>query len=70
MKLDRRNLPESDFALPKTRQYPIPDALHARLALGEARANANAPQRKQIAKAIAIRYPEMRQEADDLAATQ
>ncbi|HLH44354.1 MAG TPA: hypothetical protein VKV74_15295 [Bryobacteraceae bacterium] len=68
MKLDRRNLPDSDFALPKTRQYPIPDPLHARLALGEARANATASERKQIAEAIRKRYPQMAAEADELAA--
>ena len=64
MKLDRRNLPDSDFALPKTRQYPIPDPLHARLAMGEAKANATGAERKQIAQAIRERSAE----ADELAA--
>ena len=68
MNLDRRNLPNSDFARPKTRQYPIPDPLHARLALGEAKANATPAERKQIARAIRKRYPQMAAEADDLAA--
>jgi hypothetical protein len=68
MKLDRRNLPDSDFALPKTRQYPIPDPLHARLALGEAKANATAAERKRIAQAIRNRYPQMAAEADESAA--
>jgi hypothetical protein len=68
MKLDRRNLPDSDFALPKTRQYPIPDPLHARLALGEAKANATGAERKQIGRAIRKRYPQMAAEADELAA--
>jgi len=61
-------LPNSDFALPKTRQYPIPDPLHARLALGEAKANATPAEQKQIARAIRKRYPPMAAEADDLAA--
>ncbi|HEY7336808.1 MAG TPA: hypothetical protein VH639_18075 [Bryobacteraceae bacterium] len=67
MKLDRRTLSDSDFALPKSRQYPIPDALHARLAIGEAKANAKPSERKQIAQAIRKRYPDMRAEADQLA---
>ena len=67
MNLDRRKLADADFALPNQRRYPIPDRLHARLAIGEARKWASAGERKQIAKAIKKRYPDMRTEADGLA---
>lgn len=67
MNLDRRKLPAADFALPDTRSYPIPDMLHAHLAIDEAKKWASASERKLIAKAIKKRYPDMRAEADDLA---
>jgi hypothetical protein len=67
MTLDRRKLPAADFALPDKRSYPIPDKLHAHLAIDEAKKWANASERKLIAKAIKKRYPELRPEADDLA---
>jgi len=70
MKLDRRKLADSDFALPGQRMYPIPDQLHAHLAIDEAKKWANAAERKKIAKAITKRYPDLTPEASGLAAMQ
>lgn len=42
---ERKNLPDSDFALPKKRKYPIYDKAHARNALARV---AQEPSRKNI----------------------
>ncbi|MBV8846421.1 MAG: hypothetical protein JO307_26750 [Bryobacterales bacterium] len=70
MNLDRRKLPDSDFALPNRRMYPIPDQLHAHLAIDEAKKWASVAERKKIAKAISKRYPDLKPEASGLAAMQ
>ena len=41
MKLDRSKLKLSEFAIPERRAYPIPDRLHARLALEDAKREPN-----------------------------
>ncbi len=55
-KATRGALPSKDFALPKTRQYPIPDRSHAEAALRELH-NASPADRRRIRAAIARRYP-------------
>ena len=52
----RDRLPNSDFALPHTRQFPIPDEKHARLALEQMTRESPKDQRA-IARAVATRYP-------------
>lgn len=52
----RKALPASDFALPKTRQYPMPDRLHAGLALGRAKGK---PEFAAVKAAVCKRYSTM-----------
>ena len=63
MKLDRRDLPASDFAVPERRAYPIPDRLHARLALDDVKRDPKAKERARVRLAVARRFPELMQEA-------
>ena len=63
MKLDRKNLPASDFAIPERRAYPIPDKLHARLALDDVKRDPKARERARVRLAVAQRFPELAQEA-------
>jgi hypothetical protein len=53
----RDRLPSRDFALPKSRQYPIPDEEHARYALDDMK-HEPARTRNRIVKAIKKRYPD------------
>ena len=53
---DRDGLPNSEFALPATRQFPIPDAHHAKLALEQLSRETPADQRA-IKRAVGKRFP-------------
>jgi len=59
MKLDRRRMKRSEFAIPETRSYPIPDRLHARLALGEANRDSNPIIRARVRRAVSKKFPEL-----------
>lgn len=63
MKLDRRKLKPSEFAIPERRAYPIPDRLHARLALDEANGDPNGRIRARVRKAVSERFPELARDA-------
>jgi len=54
----RSKLPDSDFALPSQRKFPIPDISHARNAL--ARANQGAGSPETIRAAVYAKYPSLR----------
>lgn len=56
-KQQRDALPPKDFALPASRQYPIPDEQHAELALEDMQAAASPKQKALIKAAIAKRFP-------------
>jgi len=53
---ERDGLPNSDFALPASRQFPIPDAHHAQLALQQLGRETPADQRA-IKRAVGKRFP-------------
>jgi hypothetical protein len=55
----RRHLPDTAFAIPKKRAYPIPDENHARDALGEVAANGTAAEQRQVKAAVARQYPNL-----------
>lgn len=59
MKLDRSRMKRSEFAIPETRSYPIPDRLHARLALDDANRDANPRTRARVRRAVSQRFPEL-----------
>src|ERR1700677_2535534 len=53
---ERDKLPDSDFALPKTRDYPIHDREHAIDALARASGN---PEEVEVRAAVHKRYPDI-----------
>jgi len=57
---ERRKLQDRDFALPGTRQFPIPNRAHAEQALRELH-TATPRDQSAIRRAIAARYPEIDQ---------
>lgn len=59
MKLDRRKLKRDEFAIPESRSYPIPDRLHARLALDDANRDADAKRRARVRRAVSEKFPEL-----------
>lgn len=55
----RAALPDSAFALPKTREFPIPDQAHAQLAL-RMLDQQPADVQERIKRAVRRKYPKMR----------
>jgi len=53
----RNSLSKTQFAIPSTRSYPIPDASHARNALARVAANGTPAQKKQVKAAVARKFP-------------
>jgi len=65
---ERRDLPNSDFALPGrgkgpegkgSGSYPIPDRAHARAALSRASANASPSEQAEIRRKVHAKFPGM-----------
>ncbi|MHB1950174.1 MAG: XkdF-like putative serine protease domain-containing protein [Acidiferrobacteraceae bacterium] len=56
----RKNLPASAFVFPKTREYPIPDAAHARDALSRGAANEAGKRLAKIRAAVKRRFPDIK----------
>ena len=54
----RESLPDSAFAIPEERKYPIHDKNHARAALARVAEFGTPEEKQRVAKAIADRYPE------------
>lgn len=55
---ERDRLPDSEFALPEKRQYPIPDRYHAELALRDLH-SASLKDQVRIRQAIRKKFPGM-----------
>lgn len=53
----RKHIKESNFALPKTRQYPIHDIAHARNALAR---SSGKPEEAEVRAAVYRKYPELK----------
>jgi hypothetical protein len=54
--VERDRLPDSEFALPEKRQYPIPDRYHAELALRDLH-SASLKDQVRIRQAIRKKFP-------------
>jgi hypothetical protein len=63
----RAAAPQTQFALPATRAYWIPNLMHAKLAIGEAKKFATKAQRKKIAAAVTRDFPSLKDRAKKLA---
>jgi hypothetical protein len=54
---ERNRLPKGRFGLPRLREYPIPDAAHARAALVRAAQFATPAERAEIERNVRRLYP-------------
>jgi 2'-5' RNA ligase len=66
---DRKNLKDSDFAIPESRSYPIHDASHARAALSRVAQFGSDDEKRRVRAAVKRRYPDVVQKATDLLPT-
>lgn len=57
----RNKLPAHQFALPESRQFPIPNLEHARYALQDM-AHEPAQRQEEIRRAVTARYPQLKAE--------
>jgi hypothetical protein len=55
----RNALPDTAFALPEKRAYPIPDRGHAQAALGRATTNATPDEQAKIRSAVKRKFADM-----------
>lgn len=53
----RDKLPSSAFAIPATREYPIPDREHAADALSRVETNGTPQQKAQVRAAVKRKFP-------------
>ena len=53
----RRRLPDSSFAIPEDRAYPIHDKAHARNALARVSAHGTPEEKRRVRAAVHRRYP-------------
>ena len=53
----RNKLPQSEFAEPGKRAYPIPDANHARNALARVAQNGTPAEKKEVAAKVHAKFP-------------
>lgn len=56
---ERDKLPDSAFAIPSKRQYPIHDVEHARNALARAAMYATPAEKAKVKAAVKKRYPQI-----------
>ncbi len=56
---ERRKLPNSAFAIPARRAYPIPDKDHALDALREVKASGSEAEQKQVQAAVVQKFPDL-----------
>jgi hypothetical protein len=56
---ERQMLPNSAFAIPETRSYPINDPAHARNALARVHAFGSESEQREVCDAVQRRYPKI-----------
>lgn len=61
---ERRKLPNSAFAIPAKRAYPIPDKDHAMDALREVKAHGSEAEQKQVHAAVVHKFPDLESERE------
>lgn len=55
----RKDLPDSAFALPDERKFPIPDADHARNALARVQQSGSPEQIRKVKRAVHRKFPKI-----------
>lgn len=56
----RKRLPDSAFAIPSKRKYPIYDIAHARNALARVEQYGTSAEKAQVRRAVYRRYPSLK----------
>jgi hypothetical protein len=56
---EKKEMPDSEFAVPEERKYPIPDEAHARDALSRVSRFGTSEEKKEVCEAVAARFPEI-----------
>lgn len=56
----RKRMPNSAFAIPTKRKYPIPDKAHARNALARVAAYGTPAEKAQVKKAVYKKFPSLK----------
>jgi hypothetical protein len=64
---ERNALPDSDFAIPERREYPIHNRAHAIDALSRVSANGTQEEKRRVAMAVHRRYPDIREKLRGMA---
>lgn len=62
---ERQQLPDSAFAIPEERKYPIHDIAHARNALARVSQFGTPEERQRVREAVYRRYPELRKQREE-----
>lgn len=57
----RRRLPDSSFAIPDKRAYPIHDIAHARNALARVSQYGTPEEKAKVRRAVLRRYPQLKE---------
>jgi hypothetical protein len=56
---EKKEMPDSEFAVPEERKYPIPDETHARDALSRVSRFGTPEEKKEVCEAVAEKFPEI-----------
>lgn len=56
----RKNIKQSNFAIPEKKKYPIHDLAHARNALSRVAANGTPDEKKRVKAAVYRKYPQLK----------
>jgi hypothetical protein len=62
---ERQQLPDSAFAIPEERKYPIHDKAHAINALARVSQYGTPEERQRVREAVYRRYPELRKKREE-----
>lgn len=57
---ERNRLPDSAFAIPERREYPIHDRRHAVNALARVAQHGTPEEKRRVRHAVFVRYPDLR----------
>ena len=65
-KEERDALPDSEFAIPERREYPIPDRTHAVDALARVSENGDEGEKLRVAQAVHRKFPDIREKLHEM----
>jgi len=62
---ERQQLPDSAFAIPEERRYPIMDRAHAKNALARVAQFGTPEERQRVREAVYRRYPDLKEQREE-----